>query len=376
MRIFSEMRIFIEDGKHRDRVTHPTGYAEIHRQLILALDEIGEDVYFPACESEILATRLLPETTKAELVRLNRRRCPENKDTVHLQVATPDSFRRHAGQFDVGLTMTERESLAYYMRQFDWVGLCNSMDLMLTPSHWNKEVLKRHGVRCVEVTPLGVDCGFFTPKPVTFLTFMTGYGSRGSRANWKEIVDCFTEEFRGQRDVLLTIVSHECRSLFEYGSIGEAARMIAKDVIAYIRQKHRGPYPEVIVREEKWDLTREQIREIYRQNDSYISYSREGWGFPLGEAMACGLEVIACNYGAPMTYLTGSPVMLFEAGRLTHDNLKFECGDVAMLRRHMRSVYESRRKSRGWIEQFSWSQAAERISKILRERHTAWLMRQ
>jgi glycosyltransferase involved in cell wall biosynthesis len=370
------MRILVEDNKHPDRVTHPTGYAEIHRQLILALDGIGEDVYFPACEAQILATRLLPEDIKAQLLNLNRRRCPEDRDTVHLQIASPDSFERHPGRFDVGLTMTERESLAYYMRRFDWVGLCNSLDLILTPSEWNRDIFKRHGVRRVEVTPLGADCEFFTPKPVAFLAFMTGFGSRGSRANWQEIVDCFNEEFRGRRDVLLTILSHDCRSPFQYNSVGEAARMLLRDVVAYVRQKRRESYPEVIVREEKWDLTREAIREIYRENDCYISYSREGWGFPIVEAMACGLEVIACNYGGPTTYLAGGPAMLFEAGRLSDDNLKFERGDMIMLRRHMRSVYERRRRTREWIEHFSWRQAAEGISKILRERHSTWLMSQ
>lgn len=121
---------------------------------------------------------------------------------MYLQVATSDSFLHRCGRFNVGLTMTERESLGYYSQSFNWVDLCNKMDMILTPSEWNKKVFEDHGIKNVVVTPLGVDHDFFAPRPVAFLSVMTGFGRRGSRANWADIVECFTEEFHGQGDVV------------------------------------------------------------------------------------------------------------------------------------------------------------------------------
>jgi hypothetical protein len=247
------------------------------------------------------------------------------------------------------------------------------MDLILTPSEWNRRIFESHGIRNVAITPLGVDWEFLSPRPVAFLSIITGFGYRGSRANWRELADCFRQEFQGQDDVIFTIVSHESRQRFQYAGLRDAARMLLRDIKTHVAEKYRDPYPHVIVREQQWDLTRDELRDIYRSHDCYVSYSREGWGLPALEAMACGLEIIAANYGAPMTYLAGSPAMLFDAGRLSADNLKFEGGDLAALRGHMRSVYGKRRATRNWIKQFDWATAAERIAEVVEGRYARWL---
>jgi glycosyltransferase involved in cell wall biosynthesis len=119
-------------------------------------------------------------------------------------------------------------------------------------------------------------------------------------------------------------------------------------------------------------LSRDQLLALYREQDAYVAYAREGWGLPTLEAMACGLEVIACDYGAPMAYLGGGPARLFGAGRLSADNLSFEGGDLAGLRRHLREVFEGRRRTRAWAERFAWRPAVERILGLVRERYLAW----
>lgn len=58
------MRIFIGNSKHPDRVTHPTGYGELHRQLILALAGAGENVSFPECR--VAVARAKSCTTAAD----------------------------------------------------------------------------------------------------------------------------------------------------------------------------------------------------------------------------------------------------------------------------------------------------------------------
>jgi glycosyltransferase involved in cell wall biosynthesis len=365
------MRIFVEDSRHPDRVTHPTGYAEIHRQLILGLHAAGEEVCFPPCHESLRACRILPEDVRGRLLALAQRSFSHDADTVYLQAAAPDGLAPRPGRFTAGLTMTERESIATYPTHLDWVGRCNALDLVVTPSAWNRQVFARHGIRNVEVVPLGVDASFFRPRPLAFLSMLNGYGYRGSRANWRDLVECFRQEFRGQEDVRLTIVSTEPRRPFRYEGVAEAVRRLPADLGEWLRARRGEGCPPVDVLEGgAW--SQEEVRELYRQHDCYVSYSREGWGLPLLEAMACGLEVIACDYGAPRTFLEGSPARLFAPGRLSADNLKFEGGDRDALRRHLREVYEERRRARAWSARFSWAKTAAALASLLRDRHAAW----
>lgn len=368
------MRIFVEDSKYPDRVTHATGYAEVHRGLILALDALGVETHFPPCLDQIRASPLLGEETKARLIEINQASCPDDRDTVHLQVATPDSFVVHPDRFDVGLTMTERESLAYYAERFDWVGLCNAMSVVVTPTEWNRGILERHGVRNVVVAPLGVDVDLFAPRPFGFLSVLTGYGRRGSRANWADILQAYRAEFRGQKDVRLTILSPMARRPFEYDGVRESVTLLAGDVREHLRARSAPDDPPVDIRE-AGNLNQLAVRGVYQEHDCYVSYSREGWGLPILEAMACSLEIIACDYGSPMAYLEGSPARLFGAGTLSADNLKFVGGDIAALRRHMRDCYAERRRPRRWSEGLSWKAAARRIADQLRSAHAAWKAR-
>jgi glycosyltransferase involved in cell wall biosynthesis len=363
------LRIFVEDREYPDRVTHATGYGEVHRRLILALDAIGEEVFFPGCGDRIRDTRYLTADARARLLEINERHCPDDADTAYLQVATPHAFRRHDGRLNIGLTMTERESLAYYQRQFDWVGLCNAMDAILTPTEWNKDVFERHGIQRVRVAPLGVESRFFGPRPLKFLSVVVGLGRPGSRSNWKDIIQSYRDEFRDTDDVVLTILTQLDRKPFSYSSVGEAVRMLPGDLSeAVLRRQDR---PRVVVKE-GGELTPEEMRDFYLEHDCFVSYSREGWGFPTLEAMACSLDVIACDYGAPLAYLRGSPALLFGAGRLSEDNLKFEGGDLARLRKHMRDVYARRRQASEWARRFTWEASAREIARIVRDEHSRW----
>lgn len=364
------LTVYVEDANHPDVVTHPTGYGEIHRQLILALDRLGERVHFPPCDTALATTPLLADDVRAALLAVNRRHCAHGPDTIYLQPAAPDGFRPRPGRFTVGLTMTERESLAGYLPRLDWTARCNAMDLILTPSEWNRAVFERHGIRNVVVTPLGVDERSYRPRPVGFLSVLTGYGQPGSRANWRDLVDCFKEEFAGQDDVVLTIVSQLRRRPFQYAGVREALRTFPRDVAEHVRARRR-PLPRVVV-QDGGGFSQDQMRALYQAHDVYVAYSREGWGLPALEAMACALDVIAPWHGGARTYLEGSPARLFDPGRPSADQLKFEDGDLPALQRHMRDAYEERRRGRRWAERFTWTAAADMIRTVLRDARRAW----
>lgn len=364
------LRVFVEDARYADRVTHPVGYAEVQRQILLGLDALGERVGLPECGAALRAATLIPAETRARLLALQRTLQPDGPDLLYLQVASPDGFAPRPGRCNVGLTMTERESLKDH-GGFDWVARCNAMQAIVTPTEWNRAVFERHGIRNVHVCPLGVDSVFFQPRPVRFLAVFAGFGWPGSRANWEDVLDAFRATFRGHDDATLTILSLEARRPFEFGGLGHAVRQLPMDLAdALARRLERG-LPRVEVRE-TGSLTQDEMRTLYQQHDCLVSYSREGWGLPLLEALACGLDVIACDYGAPMAFLEGSPARLFHAGRLRADNLRFEGGDLTGLRAHLRTVYDARRATRRWAERFGWAPAVARLRELLHDIHTAW----
>lgn len=361
--VASALRIFVEDCRYPDRVTHATGYAEVQRQIILGLDAVGEQVGFPACADALARAAFLPVQQRERLEALARRPFTNDTGTIHLQVASPDGFLPRPGRLTVGLTMTERETLSGY--QFDWAAACNRLDAVITPTEWNRDVFERNGIHNVHVVPLGIDTDYFAPRPVRFLSVFAGYGWPGSRANWEDLLRAYEDEFAGCDDVAWTIVSLEARAPLKFGGLRHALRAMPSDLRQLLRRA-MGTHPTLKVIQ-AGRLTHEQMRDIYREHDCFVSYSREGWGLPLLEALACSLEVIACDYGAPLAFLAGSPARLFAAGRLRADNMRFVDGDVSTLRAHLRAVYEERRRARRWALRFAWAHAVERLRDVLRE---------
>jgi glycosyltransferase involved in cell wall biosynthesis len=53
-------------------------------------------------------------------------------------------------------------------------------------------------------------------------------------------------------------------------------------------------------------LSTGRLVELYQGADCFVLPTRgEGWGMPILKAMACGLPVVATNWSAPTTFLTG-----------------------------------------------------------------------
>lgn len=363
------MRVFVEDRRYPDRVTHATGYAEVQRQVILGLSALDVTVGFPPCKEKLRTARLITPSQRDRLLRISQTAWEDGPDAVYLQVASPDGFEPRPGRLTVGLTMTERESLLGY--GFDWATRCNGLHGILTPSRWNKQTFERHGIHNVHVVPLGVDVDFFSPRPVRFLSVFAGFGWPGSRANWEDLALCYKDEFQACDDVEWTIVSLEARQPFRYGGLAHALRQLPADLQGWLTSLISDGIPRISV-VEGGTLEPDRLKQIYRDHDCFLSYSREGWGLPLLEAMACGLDVITCDYGAPMEFLAGGPARLFRAGRLREDNLRFVQGDLLALRGHMRAVYDEQRKTRRWAEHLAWSRAMPQLRTLLEDLLSSW----
>jgi hypothetical protein len=198
---------------------------------------------------------------------------------VHLFASPPYSFRPVTGKFNVGLTMTERQSLKEY--QFDFVGKCNAVDLLLVPSFLQKRIFESNGVRTpISVVLLGVDFDAWS-APV-----------RDSDNRMAFIMDRGRDHAK-VRDVV--------------GSIMTVDYADRKSVISHDDLKRRYSSADILV---KW---------VDRRGPG------EGWCFPILEAMSSGCAVIT---NAELPYLVEG------------NHLPFR--DEAGLREQLRSAASSR----------------------------------
>lgn len=109
-------------------------------------------------------------------------------------------------------------------------------------------------------------------------------------------------------------------------------------------------------------LSQDRILELYQNADLMVFPSLlEGFGFPVLEAMACGVPVIASNCAA-IPEIAGGAALLFEPM------------DAAALARLMRQVLEDgalagelRRKGLRRIKDFSWEKTARETLDVYRQ---------
>lgn len=309
------MRIQLRDG---GRVDELTGYGQFNRSFYLTLPALGHQV---GCDKQPL-----PDAD------------------VDLFICPPYGFKGlKPERCNVAITMTERESVAGYRERFDWVGLCNQMDMVITPSEWNRQVFLREGVTVpMAVMPMGTRTDFWTTgRPYRFVSSLDGLGSHSSRWNWQELLDAYVAAFPNGEEVEWLIL---------------ARGGIRKD---FTRQN---PAVRILVELQ----TEAQMLAHYRDADCYLSYSREGWGCPQWEALACGLEVIVPDYGVQGEWLKGLPqVSTFPAGHLSADDLKYEGGDLAALSQALREAYQRGRAGILMARQLDYRIVSTRLVALL-----------
>gem|GEM_PF-2575131 len=178
----------------------------------------------------------------------------------------------------VGYTMLESDTL-----QPQWAQACRNVDLLLAPSQWCVDTLRRDvkGVPC-ELLPICVDdrlWGTEGPKrelrnggAFLFLSIF----STCERKGWRKTIQAFSEEFRGEN---VGLVLKPTR-------IAEVA-----ELADWVRSMGAGI--EII----KGELTDDEMGQLYRACDVYVSPSAEGFGVPLVEAALCGLPSVALAAG-------------------------------------------------------------------------------
>jgi glycosyltransferase involved in cell wall biosynthesis len=282
------MRIWLSDGDRR--LQDENGYGQISAALAHGLVELGHEVQFKQFRDMDLGLFV----------------CPPGR--IKFGRAAPYA----------AVAMHELDHLPEGKR--DWSDIVNRLDLLITPTDWNRDMWRSEGVTIpIDVVPLGIDVHSYYPpcgRTCTFLALHENLGGPSSRENWRHTLRAYCGAFTAADDVRLLIKTWKWkpegwqetyeRTIFDYGLDESTA-------------------PAIEIVDDR--LSGEQMRALYQGAWLFVkNANREGWSLPCTEAVACGTRVAATRIEPLLSHLPD-------------DTIWFEHGDVEELSRLLRSEH-------------------------------------
>jgi glycosyltransferase involved in cell wall biosynthesis len=299
------VRIWVSDGDRR--LDEGSGYGRVSAAVSRGLIELGHEVRFQEFHGMEVALFICPPGK----VKFGRR--------VH----------------SAAITMHELDHLP--PEKLDWVAVLNRLDLVVTPTAWNREVWERAGVSTpIEVIPLGVDPELYFPATglrCTFLCVHENLGGETSRENWLQTLRAYLQTFTREDDVRLVIKTWKWKP-----ERFRAARQALLEELGVKEADAAGV--EVL----DGVLPPEQMRALYQGAWLFVkNANREGWSMPCTEAIACGTPVAATAIEPLLSHLPDGtrwfePGDVQELGRiLGREHARFR-SRLRLARRHDASV--------------------------------------
>ncbi len=279
------MRIWVSDGDRR--LDEGSGYGQVSAAVSRGLIELGHEVHFQEFRGMDVALFI----------------CPPNKIRFGRRVRS------------AAITMHELDHLPDDKR--DWPQILNQLDLLITPTSWNRTVWLRAGVTTpIEVVPLGIDPELYHPvtgRCCTFLCVHENLGGETSRENWLQTLRAYLTTFTRADEVCLQIKTWKWKPE-EF----RAARAALLDELGI------SDADAAEIRVLDGVLSAEEMRVLYQRAWLFVkNANREGWSMPCTEAIACGTSVAATAIEPLLSHLP-------------EDTRWFDKGDVGELQRVLR----------------------------------------
>ncbi|MFC5401652.1 glycosyltransferase [Cohnella soli] len=286
------------------------GYGNVSRNFLQALEAADIPVYI----SPLIAGNHqdeIGENTVQWLQRLStdkigdRAVCLVHGVPAHFQLPVPDTrvVKR------IGMTLFETDRVPA-----DWSWRCNAMDEIWVPTAFNYASFAASGVHPskLKVVPYPIDVSRFYPgrpyhqitfspplRPFSFL-YVFGFDFR---KGIDLLVRAFCREFRADEDVSLVLKA--------YVHSGYKPEYVASVIRSYIPVDRTGSQIVVIVE----PFGEQQLIDLYRSCDAYVSIDRAGWGMPAMEAMALGKPTIGLDWGGYTEFMNEDNSFLIKTER-------------------------------------------------------------
>jgi len=233
---------------------------------------------------------------------------PKEKCDVSIQLQLPNEWEPSLAKFNVGVTAAVETDKC----NPNWVGCCNSMDLIIVPSEHTKLTLKNTGniTTPILVIPESypdcfasnetVDLNMKLETTFNFLVFgqITGNNPENDRKNIFYTIKWLCETFKDNPDVGIVLKTNHGRNTRVDRNI--VSNML-KQLLGEVR-KGSGP-PVYLVH---GDLKDEEVISLLKEPSmkAMVNLTRgEGFGLPLLEAAVAGLPIIATNWSAHTEFL-------------------------------------------------------------------------
>lgn len=239
----------------------------------------------------------------------------DSKFDVTFQVQLPDEWNKDLGKKNIGITAAVETDVC----NPKWVESCNSMDMVVVPSTFTKEVIENSGKinsNKIKVIPewfsnvhvekekshlekLAFDnFKISTPLNLMLIGQITGQDSNTDRKNIFYTIKWFCETFKDRPDVGLVLKTNSGKST-------AIDRQITYNVLSKVISEVRsGSFPKIHFIH--GHMTSEEIACLYYHPKvtGYLSATRgEGYGLPTIDAAAAGLPIITTDWSGHLEYL-------------------------------------------------------------------------
>lgn len=352
-----------------------SGYADEARNVLQNLDEEKFEIKIIPAGMQQDTLGILDDSSRSRLERLARREdCPNPVNIIWL----PGYYfsRASNARANIGRTMFETDKIPAA-----WVNVCNNMDEVWVPTHFNLETFAAAGVRKDKlfVIPGGVDPDTYSPGS----TVMTWPGKKNFnflsvfewhyRKGWDVLLNAYLTGFKKTDDVALILKVNLSFTTME---------RIQREMHQHVNSLgfRSDNIPNVLLINQNY--TSKEMAALYAACDAFVLPSRgEGWGRPYIEAMAAGLPTIGSRWSGQTEFMHDENSYLidiigFEEFAPGHPELRghrWAQPSVEHTTALMRQIYENREQAREKggrarqeiVEKWSWKKAAEKVEHQL-----------